>query len=202
MTEPLAGAFVDHTFAGASAVNESVPGGEYERVRFERCTLTGTRFSGCHFDEVVFVHCELTTASFLNSTLRDVKFVNCRMMGVNWTTVRPLTFSVRFEQCRLDNSTFSGMKLKGLHMVDCGLAGVDFSGCDLTSARFPKCDMAGATIRQATLNLADLTGTRGCFFDVRTCKTRGTRIDIEMAAQMIRDLGMICPELDGMFGAG
>lgn len=74
MTEPLAGAFVDHTFAGASAVNESVPGGEYERVRFERCTLTGTRFSG------------------------------------------------------------------------------------------------------------------------------GTRIDIEMAAQMVRDLGMICPELDGMFG--
>lgn len=36
----------------------------------------------------------------------------------------------------------------------------------------------------------------GAFVDVRTCKTRGTRIDIEMAAQMIRDLGMICPELD------
>ena len=57
-------------------------------------------------------------------------------------------------------------------------------------------------LRHATLIQADLTGTRGCFFDVRTCKTRGTRIGIEMAAQMVRDLGMVCPELDQLFGGG
>ncbi len=199
MSESLAGAFVDHTFADVTAV-EPTTGAEYERVRFQRCALTGARFVGCHLDEVTFVNCELTTASFMNSTLRDVKFVGCRMMGINWTNVRPLTFSVRFEQCRLDNSTFSGMKLKGLHCIDCGLTGVDFSSCDLTSSRFPKCDMVGAILRHATLIQADLTGTRGCFFDVRTCKMRGTRIGIEMAAQMVRDLGMVCPELDQLFG--
>lgn len=196
----VAGTFVDHVFRDVAAPAAEIERGEYERVRFEGCTFTGARFVGCHFDDVVFANCELTTASFLNSTLRGARFTSCRVMGVNWTNVRPTLLSLAFERCRLDNSTFSGMKLRGLVAVDCGLVGVDFTSCDLTGARFPTCDLAGAILRHAVLDNADLTGTRGCFFDARTCKTSGTRIDIAMAAQLVRDLGMVCPDLDAMFG--
>jgi hypothetical protein len=54
--------------------------------------------------------------------------------------------------------------------------------------------------RHATLDDADLTDTRGCFIDLRTCKTRGTRVDLETAAQMIRDLGLVCADLERISG--
>ena len=38
-------------------------------------------------------------------------------------------------------------------------------------------------------------------FNLKTCKLRGTRIDGPTATELIRSLGLICPDLEGIFGA-
>ena len=59
---PLSGEHNATTFSGLALPDAHVLAAEYDRVRFERCTLTGARFEDCRFEDVVFSHCELTTA--------------------------------------------------------------------------------------------------------------------------------------------
>jgi fluoroquinolone resistance protein len=193
------GDHLDVSFVGASHPGARFVRGAYERCHFEKCTLTGARFVDARFTDCVFVGCELTTLGVDGTSFTNVTFTNCRAMGVNWTAAHQLTFSVTFDQCRLDNSMFGGMRLKGLKMVDCNLQGVDFSGCDLTNARFPKSDLGGAIVRQAILKGADFSDARDFAFD-RTNKGGKTRVNLETAALVLSDLGLVVPELERLMG--
>lgn len=194
------GDHVDVTFTGADQPGARFARGTYDRCRFEKCVLTGARFTNARFTDCVFVGCELTTLAVDGTSFNNVTFTNCRAMGVNWTAAYELTFSVAFDQCRLDNCMFGGMRLKNLAMVDCNLQGVDFTGCDLSGARFPKSDLGGAIVRQATLRNTDFTDARGFAFDARTNKTGKTKVNLETAAQILDDLGLVVPDLDRLMG--
>lgn len=200
MSLPLDGDHLDVSFVGAAHPGVRVARASYERCRFEKCTLTGARFVDARFTDCVFVGCELTTLGVAGTSLTNVTFTNCRAMGVDWTAAHLLTFSVTFDRCRLDNSMFGGMRLKGLVVSDCSLRGVDFTGCDLTNARFPKSDLGGALVHHATLKGADFSDARGFAFDARTNKAGKTRVSLETAAQMLAEMGLVVPELDRLTG--
>ncbi|MDP2315236.1 MAG: pentapeptide repeat-containing protein [Pseudomonadota bacterium] len=200
MTPILDGDHADVTFTGAAHPGARFSRGSYERCRFEKCTLTGARFVDARFTDCVFVGCELTTMGIDGTSFTNVTFSNCRAMGVNWTSAHQLTFSVSFDQCRLDNCVFGGMRLKGLSMVDCNLQGVDLSGCDLTGARFPKSDLRGALVHHAIVKNADFSQARDFAFDARTNKAGKTKVSLETAAQVLADLGLVVPDLDRLMG--
>lgn len=200
MTLPLDGDHLDVQFVGASHPGARVSRAGFERCRFEKCTFTGARFYDTRFTDCVFIGCELTTMGVAGTSFTNVTFTNCRAMGVDWTAAHQLTFSVSFDQCRLDNSMFGGMRLKGLKVVDCNLQGADFSGCDLTNARFPKSDTGGALVRHATVKGADFSGARDFAYDARTNKAGKTKVSLETAALLLSELGLDVPELGQLMG--
>ena len=66
-----------------------------------------------------FVGKDLSLRSFKAVRLQDVTFENCKLMGVNFSLVDPLFFSVRFENCLLDMANFSGLDLKKTLFLNC-----------------------------------------------------------------------------------
>ena len=65
-------------------------------------------------------------------------------------------FSVIFNNCQLNLSSFYGMKIKKIKFNHCGLQEVDFTGADLTEGSLNNCDLAGAIFSNTKLQKADL----------------------------------------------
>ncbi len=196
---PLTGDHVDQTYVGAVHTGAVFTRGGYERCRFEKCTFTEAQLVDARFTDCEFVGCELSALGLRGTSFTHVRFVDCRAMGVDWTAAAQLTFSVSFERCRMDNSTFGRQRLRGLTVVECSLRGADFSGCDLSNARFTKSDLRGALVRHATLKGADFADAVGFAFD-RTNKAGKTKVNLETALQLLTDLGLVVPDLDRLMG--
>lgn len=195
---------------GGDAVGETYtacdqPGAQFERThfekcRFERCVLTGARFRNARFSDCVFDGCELSSLQVDGSTFTNVRFENCRMMGVNWTAADKLMYSASFEKCNLDSSMFGAMRLVKFSFVECRLRSVDFTGCDLSNARFPRSDLGGALVRRATLVGADFSTSEEFRLDSRSNKVSKTRINLDTAAALLTDSGVVVPDLDALLG--
>ncbi len=195
----LQGDWFKHTFSEINEPSARVQGARFEKCSFEKCVFTGARFTESTFTDCVFDGCELSMIRVDGSTFQGVRFVNCRAMGIHWNAAAPMTFSVRFEKSRLDNSVFAGLKLKSLVVEESTANGVDWSKCDLTGAKFPRSDLRGAILTGAVIRKAEFLDAEGFRFD-SSSKAGQTKVNLATAAQALADLGLLVPELDHLLG--
>ena len=85
-------------------------------------------------------------------------------MGLNWARAnwdrcrfgKPL----QYERCILSHSTFIGLELEGVKLVDCQAHNVDFRQAKLSKATFKGTDLEEAIFHETDLSKADLRGAR------------------------------------------
>jgi len=197
MPTALTGEHVDALFEDLELEDATVSGASFESCRFLRCHLEDLRLEDCRFVDCRFEDCDLVNLQLPGNTMLDVDFVRGRAMGVDWVGLRRLTLALRFEDVRMDYANFTGMPLQGTVFARCGLRGAVFTECDLSRARFPGSDLSAAVLRHADLRHADLRDTRGCRFDPHSCTTSGTLVEVDTALDLLRGLGVRCPDLGG-----
>ena len=90
-----------------------------------------------------------------NTSFKTVKFSNCKLLGLNFSDCNVFLFSVGFEYCLLNLSSFYKLKLKGTKFRNCNLQEVDFTETDLTNAAFDNCDLERAIFERTILEKAD-----------------------------------------------
>jgi uncharacterized protein YjbI with pentapeptide repeats len=113
----------------------------------------------CHFEE-----CNFSGTLLDNSSLKNVAFKKCKVMGINFGKCSDFLFSVAFEECMLDFSSFFQKKMKKTHFKDCSMKEVTFAEVDLSEAIFEKCDLLNASFVKTNLEKADFrTATRYSF---------------------------------------
>ena len=132
-----------------------LPTGDYEDCVFSKCTFTNCNLRGSNFGDCEFVDCDLSMVNLTDVTLRSIRFKRCKMLGVKFESCNGLLFSVGFEQCQLDLSSFHMLTLAKTEFQECRLVEVDFSKADLTSAVFHQCDLSGAVFLQSNLEKSD-----------------------------------------------
>lgn len=163
------------------------------RVRFQDCTLTGTKFDEARLDDVVFSDkCQGSTTQFVNSRFLNVNISGCVLKRANFraacidhleireTKILKGDFSdttgsklqVRESQlqgCHFDRTKigfvdFAGTnKLVGTVFVNATLRKAEFTGADLTDADFSHAMLEDADLSGATVDHADFTGASGLF---------------------------------------
>lgn len=190
---------LDETFEELEVAHDALDGLRFERCRFVRCRFDTVRFRGCRFEECVFEDCDLVACKWPDAALVDVQFERGRVMGADFTGLRPFGLEVRFTGCRMDHSVFAEIGLRKTRFLDCSLREVDFGGCDLRDVVMKGSDLSGASIRRADLRGADLRGARGCRVDHETCKVGKTKVDADTGLLVLEAIGFDCPELDAMF---
>jgi len=152
MGRPL---FDSEEFQNVNYGDRKFPAGDYEDCTFTGCSFTSSDLSASNFGECKFVQCDLSNANLTGITLRDVSFESCKLLGLKFESCNELLFSVGFEQCQLDFSSFYKHPLIKTRFYGCKLLEVDFTEADLSEAEFLDCDLSGVVFLQTNLEQCD-----------------------------------------------
>lgn len=142
-------------FENKNFAEQSLAIGEYVNCTFINCNFANVNLAHFIFDKCRFDTCNLSSVILNQTALREVIFVSCKMLGVHFDSCNPFLFSVNFDNCILNLSSFYKVKLKGIKFKNCSLQEVDFSESDLSNSSFDNCDLLQAVFDSSVLEKAD-----------------------------------------------
>ncbi len=153
--------YLDQQFKELNVVNTTIEGKVFENCEFLSCNFTQSSFVKCKFNECTFKNCNLSNVDVAKSAFYDVVFEASKMVGINWTKATwpsiKLTCPLKFYQCILNDSSFMGLCLREIAMVECKACDVDFRDADCLEADFTLTDFANSLFNKTNLTKADFT---------------------------------------------
>ncbi|MCB0559702.1 MAG: pentapeptide repeat-containing protein [Lewinellaceae bacterium] len=147
--------FENKAFKEKDYTLKSLPRGAYEDCSFISCNFANSDLSEMNFVDCQFLNCDLSMAELANTTWRSAQFKDCKMLGLHFEHCNELLFSVAFESCRLDLSSFYQRPMKHTLFKNCSLQEVDFAEADLAGSTFENCNLSGAIFERSVLEKAD-----------------------------------------------
>lgn len=96
---------VQVVFRGCRLIGVDFSRSFFDRVRWERCDLSGCRFSECSFREAVFLDCRGEGCTFAQSALSHTRVEEGSWRYANFTKTSWKTGL--FQDCRLTQGVFS-----------------------------------------------------------------------------------------------
>lgn len=164
--------------------NKTIKEDEWRSVDMEGCVLrsvdlSSTNLSETRFVDTEFVDCNLSNAKIHGATFQDVTFRHCKLLGLPFDQVNKFGFSVVFENCQLDHSTFFHLDLRQCTFKNSRMIGVDLAEADLTEVSMIQCDLQDAIFDGTQLEKADLRGSLGFIIDPEINKIRGAQFTRE-----------------------
>jgi uncharacterized protein YjbI with pentapeptide repeats len=99
------------------------------------------------------------------TTLNNAQFTNSKILGLNFSECIDFLFSVSFDNCILDYSSFQGKKMNKTIFKDSSLKGVNFTQTDLSASSFNNCDLESAIFNQSNLSSVDFTNAHNFSID-------------------------------------
>ncbi len=162
---------------------------------YEECKLIGCNggksMSGASFTDCIFENCDLSIANLHNVTFNNIEFIGCKMLGLQFQDCSHLLFSVRFEHCALNMSSFYDVKMKDTEFSKCTLKETDFSQSDLTNATFDECDLHLAIFEQTNLEGADLRTSFGFSIDPELNRIKKAKFSMDGVGGLLDKYGII-----------
>jgi fluoroquinolone resistance protein len=152
--------------------------GEYEYCNFISCNFSNGDLSGNKFLECKFAGCNMSLAKLNKTAFRDIVFKDCKMLGLNFENCDQFGFTVSFDNCMLNHSSFYQIKLKKTKFKDSKLQEVDFTECDLSSSLFDKCDLSSTKFENTILEKADFRTAFGYSINPEINRIRKARFSI------------------------
>ena len=155
-----------------------LPKADFEGCRFAHCNFSGSDLSGYNFTECEFEDCNLSAAKIIQTTFNDTRFSDCKMLGLHFETTNEFLFTVSFDNCILNLSSFYKRKMKKTVFNRCSLHEADFIDADLTEASFNECDLHLAKFENSILEKADLRTSFNYSIDPTLNKLRKARFSL------------------------
>lgn len=145
----------DKQFEEVCYTEKTIRGREFESCTFKKCDFSNSDFGLNMFMDCIFTECNLTMMKLGDSILNNVTFNNCKIMGVNFSACQDAMFSVKYESCLLDYSSFMGKKMPKTRFISCSLKEVNFAQSILTACGFENSDLLGASFNKTDLGSAN-----------------------------------------------
>ena len=155
--EVIKSPFEDKIFEKIDYTVNRLTKGSYEKCSFVNCRFSATDVQGINFTDCTFKSCDLSTAKINKSAFKCVKFKDSKLLGVHFENINDFFFSVDFENCILNMSSFYKLTMKKTQFKKCSLQEVDFAECNLSGAMFSDCDFTRAKFDRTVLEKADLS---------------------------------------------
>ena len=143
------------SFENIDYSEKAVTDSEFYQCNFTKCNFTNSDLSDIDFIDCTFTDCNFTLCLMKNSGFKDIKFNSCKIIGIDFSVCNNFLFTVSFNECHLDYSTFHSKKMKKTEFINCTLKQVDFTKVDLTASVFKNCDLSNAIFNQTMLEKVD-----------------------------------------------
>ena len=147
--------FEEQIYEGINYTADGLPGGSYEICTFVNCDLSNCDLGGIKFTECEFKSCNLSMVKVIKTSLNDIQFRDCKLLGINFENCDTFLFSVAFDNCTLNYSSFYKRLLKKTRFANCIMQEVDFTDSDLNQSVFDNCDLAKAKFENTNLEKVD-----------------------------------------------
>ena len=128
------------TFEKVSFIDKKVNNREFEDCIFKNCDLSNSDFSNNIFIDCVFMDCNLSMTQLSGTSLKTVDFKDCKLLGIQFHLCTDFLFSVSFQDCVLDYSSFANKKMPKTIFNTCSMKEVSFVGTNLTNSSFEICN--------------------------------------------------------------
>lgn len=181
--------YYEHKFTDVELESAVLHASHFNDCTFEHSKFTEAKLTGCRWVDCVFIDCDLSLVDLANSTLSGVQFTGCKLVGINWTLadwdLRRLDDRIQFKDCNLNHSTFIGLKLHKLKLIDCQASNLDFRGADLFEADFSGSDLAGSMFGDTDLRKADFRRARNYSLSPLQNKLQGAAFSLPEAMSLL-----------------
>lgn len=145
------------TFEKVSFIDKKVNNREFEDCIFKNCDLSNSDFSNTIFMDCEFIDCNLSMTQLTGTSLKTVDFRNCKLLGIQFLTCTDFLFSVSFQDCVLDYSSFANKKMPKTKFNSCSMKEVSFIGTHLNNSVFENCNLDNAIFNDTQLAGVDFT---------------------------------------------
>jgi fluoroquinolone resistance protein len=147
--------FEDKSFDSIDYTKELFRKGEYDNCRFTNCNFANADLSGVQFIDCSFTGCNMSMTKVTGTSLNTVRLKESKIIGVNFENCTDFLFSVSFDNCILNFSSFYKRVLKKTTFSACTMHEVDLTDADLSGSVFAKCDFRNAKFENTNLEKAD-----------------------------------------------
>jgi fluoroquinolone resistance protein len=183
--------FENQTFKKEVCISSDLKGTSFSRVIFESCDLSQSLLMQAKLIGCKFLGCNLSLIKLDGSRLQEVEFEDCKLVGVNFSKVDPLFFSVKFKNCLIDLANFSDLQLKGTSFLNCLIREAHFSHTNLAETVFTGSDLAGTTFHNCNLSKAVFTDALNYSIDPTTNVLKRARFSSPGVLSLLDHLGII-----------
>src|SRR5215204_3682118 len=98
--------FEDQQYNKVDFTEKPIKPGEYENCEFINCNFSNTDLSNIVFAECEFTDCNISSAKLNKTTFRDINFKDCKLLGLHFDHCNDFLFTVFFDGCLLNLSSF------------------------------------------------------------------------------------------------
>lgn len=167
----------DRTFEHVDFTTEPFVVNEFEYCAFIHCNFSGVDLSDFRFVDCRFSDCDVSNAKLQKTTLNDVRFSNCKLLGLHFEDCSEFLFTVSFERCIIDFSSFYGRSLKKSVFKNCSLQQVDFTDADLTGSSFEESNLLNAVFENTVLEKVDFRSAVNFIIDPEKNRVKKAKFD-------------------------
>jgi uncharacterized protein YjbI with pentapeptide repeats len=168
----------DEHFTGIDYTSGKLPGAEYENCRFINCNFSSQDLSKINFTGCEFSGCNLSLATLHKTAFRDARFKDCKLLGLHFDACHDILFSVMFDNCVLNLSSFYKRKLKNTRFINSTMQEVDFTEADLGGALFENCDLSKTVFDNTILDKADFRSAFNYSIDPERNRLKKARFSV------------------------
>ncbi len=191
LTDPIK-RFEDQQFKELDFIKTVFEAKIFDNCEFINCNFTECTFLQCKFNECTFKNCNLSNLIVTKSAFYDVDFFGSKMIGINWTKAAwssiKVTCPLKFTQCILNDSSFMGLCLREIVMVECKAHDVDFRDCDCLEGDFTYTDFANSLFSHTNLTKANFTESSNYTIDVYLNEIKKAKFSLPEAVNLLNCL--------------
>lgn len=185
-------AHIEQTFKELDLSNQELMQKEFDGCRFINCNFSEAKFNKCRFCDCEFINCNLSLISVKDCTFIDTVFESCKIIGVNWTQAAwpqiKLCAPLQFFKCTINYSSFLGLYLREIAIVECTAHDVDFREADLTQADFSQTDLTKSLFVKTNLTKANFSYANNYSINVYANEIKRAKFMLPEAANLLYGL--------------
>lgn len=184
--------YIDMNFKDINFSQRKIDSKEFDNCTFNGCNFEETAFYKCKFYECIFINCNLSMIKVEKSTFFDTTFESSKAMGINWTNADwpriKLSSPINFYKCALHYSSFFGLFIREIAIVECNATEVDFREADCTNANFSYTDFTMSLFSKTNLTKADFSEATNYYIDIFLNVITNAKFSIPEAMNLLRCL--------------
>lgn len=182
----------DEIFKDSELAGASLTGIRFRDCRFSRCNFSEATLASCRFSDCDFVECNLSLARLTSSGFAAVTFTDCKMVGIDWTRAHwpavRMAKALAFTRCVLNDSSFFGLDLAELALIECRAVDVDFTDANCRDADFSHTDLKDSVFARTRLAGANLSGAQNYRIDIFNNDIKRARFSLPEAVSLLDSL--------------